>query len=226
LHVLYDEACLLAEQKQYDAALAKLARAAGLESNRDDARTDPWFAPIRSTLDSSDADHTAAVQQFWEIVGAPTPAFTDLPPFGEKGSALRELGVNSAQDLLAVTVDEGAALADALKLPKTVTAAWRAFARLAAARTGRERFLNARELALLVALGIRNDEDLRGYSSGTLGNDLVEKAQELGLRPPTNDEATEIAATRPADQDQAPSVPVETVSPDGEAAQGGGFFPP
>ena len=81
LHVEYDDACRLAKAGEVDAAVKALERAAGLERNRRGALVDPWFADLR-TARSPDVH---AVLRFWEIVGPPAEAFTDLPPFWHQG---------------------------------------------------------------------------------------------------------------------------------------------
>jgi hypothetical protein len=200
LHVRYDKACRLAALRQDDEAARELERAAGLEGNRIAARTDPWFGRLRRAEGSPDA-----VEVFWKVVGSPNPAFTDLPPFGKKGSALRQLGVVSAPTLIAITPDRGEALAKALDIPTTVVAGWWEFACLAEPRAGRKRFLDNRELLLLAEVGIRSDRDLttRVCDDGLAG-ELVRKADHLGLRPPTPAEVRQMLAPR---SDPAPGRP-------------------
>jgi len=203
LHVLYDEACNSAVLGENAEALKKLERAVGLERYRQAARTDPCFEKLRRGNGPDDKD----AERFWDLVGSPTPGFTDLPPFGKQGPALIGLGVMGPLDLLAISPDRGEALADALKVPRTVAAAWWAFARLAEPRPPqRSRWLDSRELALLAASGIRDDEALRSQSSADVKKTLGEMAQKLGLRPPTPQEAAEIVVTRDPDPQETQPV--------------------
>jgi hypothetical protein len=192
--VAYDDACRLAHAGEVDAAVKALERAAGLERNRKGALVDPWFADLRAAR-SADVH---AVLRYWEIVGPPAEAFTDLPPFGTHASALRALGVTGARDLLVVTADRGEALAASLEIPKTVTAAWWAFARLAEPRGRRARWLDARELRLLWEIGVRSDDDLTtAMQQPGLSTRLVEAAERLVVRPPTDSESALILLPRP-----------------------------
>lgn len=185
LHVLYDEACRLAllgiDPK---VALDDLEMAAGLEDLRRHALGDPWFDRFRTSSGSSPEDQ----ERFWRIVGAPVPAFTDLPPFGTKGAALRAIGIATPEDLLAAIdgADGPAALAKSLDLSERIVRGWRNFAELAGLDGPPGPHLDGRELALLAFTGIRTRATLVGQTAAAdLAAALTATAIAHRLRPPS-----------------------------------------
>jgi hypothetical protein len=198
LHVLYDQACLQARLGQHKSALRKLERAAGLEGNREDALTDPWFARLRTVEGAQLEDG----KRFWEIVGPPPRVFTQLPAFGEKGADLKAIGVTGAAELHAATgsAADCASMGDNLKVPIAVVTGWQRLAELAHPPnplTVRSRWLTARELDVLLAAGIRSRDDLPTQASGqarAVRDKLRGAATDLGVRPLDHSEFNEVAS--------------------------------
>jgi hypothetical protein len=204
LHVLYDQACLDAKLGQRDSALRKLERAAGLEGNREDALTDPWFAPIRTAEGGDDVEDS---KRFWAIVGPPSLDFTDLPLFGKQGGDLLTVGVKGAVELYASTRTPAdlANLAEVLKVPIGVVASWKLSAELAhppANPATASRWLTPRELHTLVAAGVRSVGDLPNSGAPAAQKEDFRKslrrvADELVLRPLDDSEFDEVASRFP-----------------------------
>jgi hypothetical protein len=193
LYVLYDEACRLAldqpareparARRDRAAALDRLHVTAGLQELRDSAVRDPWFAALRA----ASGDLRDDAQRFWRIVGAAEPAFTDLPPFGTNGEALRAIGIERPEDLLAVTgcPDGVENLATSLKISPCVVEGWRTFAELASPRGVGGPTLSSRELGLLAWSGVRTRDTLRTCSAQDLADRLAAEATERRLMPPS-----------------------------------------
>ena len=184
LYVLYDEACRLAlAGTDPTGALDRLEVAAGLHELRDSAVRDPWF----TTLRQPSGDGSVATR-FWAIVGADAPAFTDLPPFGTNGAALRAMGIEAPSDLLAATAGDGGPwdLATTLRVSTAVVEAWREFAALGAlpGPSGRP-LLSTRELALLAWAGVRTPRALVTADAAALMAELTAVAEEHRLLPPS-----------------------------------------
>jgi hypothetical protein len=195
-HVLYDDSCRLAVMNTKE-ALAALELAAGLEDNRTDARTDPWFERIRSLPDPADGSRAKTVRRFWEIVGAP-PSFTELHVFGTKGADLAAVGVTSAAQLFDATGtdDERKDMAKVLDVPLGVVTAWRNLAELAEPKTTPGEWLTPRQLNVLLSAGIRSLKDLKVYVTSpadwsALQTRVEGKAEEAGVAPL---DATELRA--------------------------------
>ncbi|WP_164704387.1 hypothetical protein [Blastococcus litoris] len=195
LFAAYDDACTRALARDDEAALRRLEFPAGSSDLRQLMRTDPAFARLRE--DVATAAARAVRDRFWVLAGEPDVGFVDLPPFGAKSAALRDLGLGSAADVLRATPDDGAELATALEIPKPVAAAWRAFALLACPHGGRLRWLDDRELRLLAECGVRSRQELArrlaAPGPGTpLRTELVAVARKLGARVPTPAELQEV----------------------------------
>jgi hypothetical protein len=225
-HVLYDDACRLAFLAKNDEALAMLERAAGLEDNRKDARTDPWFEPIRSLPDPGNEARAKTVRRFWDIVGPEPLAFTELPVFGQKGADLANVGVTSAPQMFAATGsdDERKDLAKVLEVPLGVVSGWRELSELAAPNEPCREWLTPRHLHVLAAAGVRSLTDLKCYvqSPGDLSALqalLTGEAERLGVAPLDKNELEEVASRA--------GVVVSggvVVSSDGAVGPRGGFF--
>ncbi|MGK5115199.1 DUF4332 domain-containing protein [Geodermatophilus sp. CPCC 205506] len=154
LYALYDRACVSAYCRRAEDALEELRLASGLTEVRTMARTDPWFSKLRRP----DGD-----SGFWDVIGPPDPAFTDLPLFGEQGPRLRALGIRTATDLWLVTSCAGGTtqLAHSLGVPEVVVARWHALAELGAARRPGDEEISTRLLALLLRSGMHSVDVLK-----------------------------------------------------------------
>jgi hypothetical protein len=184
LDVLYDRACIAAispDPARQDEALRHLRLAMGDEALRSQARRDPWLSGLRDQTADPERRRT-----MWLLLGtAAETDFTDLPPFGKQGPALRAWGLATPRDLIDATEGPGdrRGVAWRLRVPTSVVLRWRAFAELAAARE-----LDTRALALLADVGIRSVPDLERARSDdelrALFTALIGSAEAAGMRPP------------------------------------------
>lgn len=131
LSVIYDRACVAAARARRDPgewalAVDHLERVTRWRPGRAEARRDPFFASLRTGADGTGSN----ADRFWDAVAEPVGAFLDLPVFGDKGPALRGMGIVQPSDLIELTNGEGRVeeLCTALEVPPTVIGRWRAVA--------------------------------------------------------------------------------------------------
>lgn len=205
LFVHYDRACTyavmagvlggpsIARDRMLDNALSELALLGGDERRRKLAREDPAFRALReNTVDDEDR-----WRNFWSLVEDDAPAFTDLPAFGSKGSALRDIGITSPADLLVAVPYPFSAdgLAKLLSVPVTVVLRWRALAELARPRAGSTTWLDGQWIALLLDVGIASRHELRRRAAAAGFQEELERAAgKRGTRPLSDEEFRDLVA--------------------------------
>ena len=195
----YDQACLAAEDDDYEVAFRLLKLATVDDGLRIWARRDPSFKKLRA--------HSA--QEFQDIVGDPPPdSFTSLEPLCSHAEPLSNIGVRTAGDLREMT-STGAKMrlfAQAVGVSQLVVARWRNIAILGTLTPDGP---DLGQLDLLVAECVDSLEELRAQTAtpadaGRLHEKLLAAGADRRVMVPNQDDLERWAQLGPSRPSRSP----------------------